>query len=72
MSRSRKDDFIFANHGSITVLTPVTRRAKSWAAEYLIDNGEVPRWGLGIVVEPRYVGPVIDGIFGDGLTVAGV
>lgn len=70
--RKQRSDFHFANHGSITILTPVTRRAKAWAEDFVLQNEETQYWGQGIVVEPRYAGPIIDGIFGDGLTVAGV
>lgn len=72
MPRSRKHDFHFADHGSITILTPVSRRARNWVEDFVLTNEETQYWGQGIVVEPRSAGPIIDGIFGDGLTVAGV
>jgi hypothetical protein len=70
MARKRKNDFTFQNHGSICILEPVTRRAKAWAQEFILQNEETQYWGAGIVVEPRYIDDIIAGLFGDGLTVA--
>lgn len=60
-------DFSFANHGSITILTPVSKRARVWVAEHLPDSAM--SWGEGTVIEPRYAGPILDGIAADGLIV---
>jgi len=32
-----------------------------------MDNPETQFWGDAIVIEPRYVAPIMDGIIGDGL-----
>lgn len=61
-------DFLFANHGSITVLTPLTEAAQDWASEHLPDDAM--RWCGGIVIEPRYWPDIIWGINDDGLTVS--
>jgi len=68
-SISTKADFIFANHGSVTVLTPLTDEGWEWTAAHLPEDAQ--RWGGGIVIEPRYASAILDGIAGDGLTVDG-
>lgn len=61
-------DFRFANHGSICILTPLTDAGEDWAAEHLEG---ATAWGLkGVVIEPRYAGPILEGIVADGLEVA--
>jgi hypothetical protein len=62
-------DFHFTNHGSVTILTPVSSAAQEWAAEHLPEDAM--RWAGGIVIEPRYLGDILDGITNDGLTVGG-
>lgn len=60
-------DFIFADHGSTTILTPISAEAQEWV-RYNIDPGAA--WfGRGVAVEPRYVGDLVEGILCDGLTV---
>ena len=62
-------DFQIANHGSIVVLTPVTADAQAWVDEHiLVEGNEVQTWGKGIVVEPRYLGNIIEGFSAEGLT----
>lgn len=58
-------DFLAENHGSIALLTPLTRRAREWAATNI--DPEAQTWGQSIVVEPRYMQPILDGITLDGL-----
>lgn len=61
-------DFTFANHGSVTLLTPVSDAAREWAAEHL----PVEPWqmlGNAIAIEPRYADPILEGIDADGMTV---
>lgn len=64
-------DFSFANHGSITLLTPRSRKAKRWLADNVEQNDETQYWGTSIAIEPRYVGPILEGIMADGLTIGG-
>lgn len=59
-------DFLFANHGSVCLLTPLSEAAQAWRDEYL--PGEVPTFGGGIAIEPRYANAVLEGIINDGLT----
>jgi len=64
-------DFIFANHGSICLLTPVSDDAKAWIDLHVLDgNDEVQMWGGGVTIEPRYVWPILEGIADAGMTVA--
>ena len=61
-------DFKLENHGSLFLLCPLSSVAKNWMGEHLpIDNPETQFWGDAIVIEPRYVTPIVDGIVGDGL-----
>lgn len=60
-------DFLFADHGSVTILTPLTEAAQEWADNNLPDDALT--FGRGIVIEPRYAGPILEGIVEDGLTV---
>lgn len=60
-------DFRFANHGSITLLTPITDAALDWVEENL--SAERMNYGPAIVIEPRFAGEILDGLQGDGLTV---
>jgi hypothetical protein len=61
-------DFKLENHGSLFLLRPLNSAAKDWIGEHLpTDNPETQFWGDAIVIEPRYVAPIVDGIIGDGL-----
>jgi hypothetical protein len=61
-------DFTLYNHGSICVLTPKTKAARGWVLMHVDDEAQT--WGSGLVIEPRYVGPILDGLTNDGLTVS--
>ena len=68
MRNRTRIDFHLENHGSLFLLRPLNSVAKDWMDEHLpIDNPETQFWGDAIVIEPRYVGPIVDGIIGDGL-----
>lgn len=58
------DDFDLADHGSICLLTPLTPAAQVWADEHLPEDAT--RWGLSIVIEPRYVGAILVNIAEEG------
>jgi hypothetical protein len=61
-------DFKLENHGSLFLLRPLSSVATNWIREHLaMDNPETQFWGDAIVIEPRYVAPIVDGIVGDGL-----
>jgi hypothetical protein len=61
-------DFKLENHGSLFLLRPLNSVAKDWMSEHLpMDSPETQFWGDAIVIEPRYVAPIVGGIVGDGL-----
>lgn len=60
-------DIRFTDHGSIWLLTPITQEAQDWCADHIPDDAQ--RWGGAVVVEPRYVEPIVVGAIGDGLAV---
>ena len=59
-------DFTVENHGSIVLLQPHTSVGRIWAEDHI---GHALRFGLAFVVEPRYLWPILDGIYADGLEV---
>ena len=67
-SSSNELDFNLENHGSLFLLRPLNSAAKDWMNEHLpMDNPKTHFWGDAVVIEPRYVAPIVDGIIGDGL-----
>jgi hypothetical protein len=69
VSHKLQQDFIVENHGSIILLRPITDAAREWVQEHIgEDNGYQPYWPT-VLVEPRYLGPIIDGIVEHGLSV---
>ena len=62
-------DFTLENHGSICILKPHTPEADSWIEESISEEHQC--WGTGIVIEPRYVGAILEGIAASGLTSGG-
>src|SRR5271163_385414 len=61
-------DFVLENHGSLFLLRPLCSAAKEWMNEHLpVDSPETQFWGEAIVIEPRYLEPIVDGILADGL-----
>jgi hypothetical protein len=61
-------DFTVQNEGSIVILYPHGHAAQEWIEEHIPEDAQ--RWGTGIVIEPRYLDPIIDGIRDAGLEVA--
>lgn len=60
--------FEIENHGSLCLLRPLNPVATHWMQENLpMRNPETQFWGSAIIIEPRYLGPIVDGIIGDGL-----
>lgn len=61
-------DVVAHDHGSIWTLHFRTEAGKEWRAEHL--PGDALTWGVdGVVVEPRYVGAILEGAHEDGLAV---
>jgi hypothetical protein len=65
----RSVDFTVSHHGSIAILTAVSAAAQAWRREHLPEDALT--WGRNdVVIEPRYLSAILDGIVGDGLEVA--
>lgn len=67
-SRTVIEDLVVENHGSLFLLRPMSDAAEEWLNEHLDpDNSQ---WFAGaLVVEPRYIGDIVDGAVADGLEV---
>ena len=62
-------DFELQNQGSICLLVPETDEAEAWVDDNIgRDNGYQP-WYPSVVIEPRYVGDIVEGLMSDGLTI---
>jgi hypothetical protein len=62
-------DFRLSNlHGSVVILHVESGAAERWVDEHIAADAMM--WGRnGIVIEPRYLANILDGIVDDGLTV---
>jgi hypothetical protein len=61
-------DFKLENHGSLFLIRPLSAAAKEWMQQNLpIDPPETQFWRDAVVIEPRYIDAIVDGIIGDGL-----
>lgn len=67
---TRTVDFTLAYHGSISLLTPITREARAWIQENLETADLMYFGGRSFAVEHRYVNALIAGIMADGLHVS--
>lgn len=68
-SASNGPDFTVRDEGSILLLTPRTEPACSWINEHIgRDNGFQPYYPT-IVIEPRYVIAILEGIRVAGLEI---
>ena len=67
-------DFHLQNEGTIMLLAPLNSKAESFIDKYIKEpneeQGGVQEWAGQVVVEPRYVGPLVDGILSQGFTIA--
>ena len=63
----RQADFSVQNEGTIFLLIPHTDIANTWIEEHIPEDAQ--RFGGGIVVEPRYILDIVNGIKNDGLEV---
>jgi len=62
-------DIHIENHGSIVLLQPLTPEGREAIAAVMKGNGEAMTFHGALVVEPRYVGPLVEGMLADGLGV---
>ena len=63
-----KIDFNFHNHGSVTILVPVTPAAHEWVNDNLPTD--TTRFNGEVVIEPRYADNILIGIHQNGLRLA--
>lgn len=64
------DDFTLIDEGSILLLQPNTPEAEAWSHEHIgINAGYQPYWPT-VVIEGRFLAPVLQGILDEGLTVS--
>lgn len=68
MSEKPSVDVTVHYQGSVTGLEPHSDEARCWIAENLPEDA--PTLGAIVYIETRYVGPIIDGLVGDGLVVS--
>ena len=67
MTITTNPDVTWSDHGSITLVTPHTEAAREWIDEFIQED---PQWyGRSLVVEPRYLDDLLEGMRGDGLVV---
>ena len=60
-------DFLLQDEGTIAVLFPLTTAAEAWVEEHLAADAIY--WTSGVVIEHRFVAPIVAGILDDGLEV---
>lgn len=62
-------DALIESHGTVVLLKPQTDEATTWVDDNIgSDNGFQPFWPT-VVVEPRYVDDIVQGMQADGLEV---
>ena len=60
-------DFRFEDHGSVALIVPLNDDARAELA--IIEPEDAQHWGDALVVEPRYVGGIVEVLDGDGFSV---
>ena len=68
MSSEPQFDAMIHNHGSITLIEPLSVAAKQWLDENT-DKHERQQWVNSLVVEPRYLADIVQGMLRGGLTI---
>jgi len=68
--QNQPDFSVSVDAGSIFLLTPRTESARDWIEQNIgKENGWQPYWPT-VVIEPRYLPPILEGIKNDGLVVS--
>lgn len=67
-SSPTQPDFVCENHGSLFLLIPRSAPAKIWIEENLPEDRMT--FCDAVVVEHRYIWPILEGIQSDGLVVS--
>ena len=63
--RHPRPDFAVYNHGSLHAIHPFSPAAKAWLRENIEDGAQY--LGEALMVEPRYVDAIVDGMNAAGL-----
>ena len=70
MTKVTKANFRVERHGSVCLVVPLDEPARDWLTENIgADNGYQPYFPT-VVIEPRYLYDVLNGIRRDGLVAA--
>ncbi len=67
-SSPTQPDFVCENHLSLFLLRPVSTAGFAWIEEHLPPDRMT--FGSAVVIEPRYVGPILVGLQEDGMAVS--
>ena len=62
-------DFRLENHFSIFLIRPLTESARAWLEHNIDAAGSFQPYWPTVVVEPRYVADLLEGIRNDGMAV---
>jgi hypothetical protein len=60
-------DVNIENHGSLVLIRPLTEAASDWLDENISEDAQ--HFGGAVVVGPRYVEAIVEGMQNDGLEV---
>jgi hypothetical protein len=60
-------DFTILNSGSVFLFIPLSDGANAWLDEHCSPDGEHTYFGPNLVVEPRYIGDLVNYAIADGL-----
>ena len=60
-------DVNIENHGSLVLIRPLTEGGSDWLDENISEDAQ--HFGGAVVVEPRYVEAIVEGMQNDGLEV---
>lgn len=57
--------FRVEDHGSIVLLRPLTADVEEWIEEH-VGGEDTQYWGSAVVVEPRYIEPIVQALVAEG------
>ena len=64
---AKRIDLLVHDEGTIYLLRGVSRRGQRWIEDHISEDHQ--EWAGAVVVEHRYIGPIVGGAIGDGLVV---
>ena len=63
-------DFGLSNHSSVSLLHPLTEKAREWLAAHCPSGDDHQYYGFALAVEARFVADLVQRVVEDGLSVA--